>query len=92
MGRMKEVYMQIMQENMGRVPEHMTLSDMVKMKELEIYNWEDYEREQEKIRLFRVKQENPREITKVVQAQNFWEEELRREEQREITKRYQKDK
>ena len=92
MGRMKEVYMQIMQENMGRVPEHMTLSDMVKMKELEIYNWEDYEREQEKIRLFRVKQENPKEITKVVQAQNFWEEELRREEQREITKRYSKDK
>ena len=89
---MKEVYMQIMQENMGRVPEHMTLSDMVKMKELEIYNWEDYEREQEKIRLFRVKQENPKEITKVVQAQDFWEEELRREEQREITKRYSKDK
>jgi hypothetical protein len=92
MGRMKEVYMQIMQENMGRVPEHMTLSDMVKMKELEIYNWEDYEREQEKIRLFRVKQENPKEITKVVQAQDFWQEELRREEQREITKRYSKDK
>ena len=92
MGRMKEVYMQIMQENMGRVPEHMTLADMIKMKELEIYNWEEYEREQEKIRLFRVKQENPREITKVVQAQDFWEEELRREEQREITKRYQKDK
>jgi hypothetical protein len=92
MGRMKEVYMQIMQENMGRVPEQMTIADMAKMKELEIYNWEEYEREQEKIRLFRVKQENPREITKVVQAQNFWEEELRREEQREITKRYQKDK
>jgi len=92
MGRMKEVYMQIMQENMGRVPEQMTLADMIKMKELEIYNWEEYEREQEKIRLFRVKQENPREITKVVQAQDFWEEELRREEQREITKRYQKDK
>jgi hypothetical protein len=92
MGRMKEVYMQIMQENMGSVPEQMTLSDMVKMKELEIYNWEEYERQQEKIRLFKVKQENPREITKVVQAQDFWEEQLRREEQREITKRYPKDK
>ena len=92
MGRMKEVYMQIMQENMGSVPEQMTLSDMVKMKELEIYNWEEYERQQEKIRLFKVKQENPREITKVVQAQDFWEEQLRREEQREITKRYSKDK
>ena len=92
MGRMKEVYMQIMQENMGKVPEQMTIADMAKMKELQIYNWEDYEREQEKIRLFRVKQENPREIAKVAQTQNFWEEELRREEQREITKRYPKDK
>ena len=91
MGRMKEVYMQIMQENMGKVPEEMTLADMAKMKELQIYNWEDYEREQEKIRLFRVKQENPREIAKAAQTQDFWEEELRREEQREITKRYQKD-
>ncbi len=92
MGRMKEVYMQIMQENMGKVPEEMTLADMAKMKELQIYNWEDYEREQEKIRLFRVKQENPREIAKVAQAQDFWEEEIRRSEQREIAKRYPKDK
>ena len=86
MGRMKEVYMQIMQENMGGVPEQMTLSDMVKMKELEIYNWEDYEREQERIRVFKIKQENPREITKVVQAQDFWEEELRKGKLRRLAK------
>ena len=63
MGRMKEIYMRIMYENDGQVPEEMTLADMARMKEIEIYNWEEYEREQEKIRLFRVKQENPREIT-----------------------------
>jgi hypothetical protein len=86
MGRMKEVYMQIMQENMGKVPEQMTIADMAKMKELEIYNWEEYEREQEKIRLFRIKQENPREITKVAQVREFWEEELRKGKIRRIAK------
>jgi hypothetical protein len=74
---MKEVYMRIMHENDGQVPEEMTIADMAHMKELEIYNWEQYEREQEKIRVFRSKQENPREITKVAQVREFWEEELR---------------
>ncbi len=49
MGRMKEIYMQVMHANDGQVPEEMTIADMVRMKELEIYNWEQYEREQEKI-------------------------------------------
>ena len=86
MGRMKEVYMQIMQENDGQVPEEMTLADMVKMKEIEIYNWQEYEREQERIRVFRIKQENPREITKVAQTREFWEKELRKGQIRKITK------
>lgn len=86
MGRMKEVYMQIMQENDGQVPEEMTLADMVKMKEIEIYNWQEYEREQERIRLFRIKQENPREITKVAQSREFWEKELRKGQISAITK------
>lgn len=77
MGRMKEIYMQLMQANEGNLPEEVTISDMARMHELNIYNWEEYEREQEKIRLFRVKQENPREITKVAQVREFWEEELR---------------
>lgn len=77
MGRMKELYERIVYENDGKLPEEMTLADMARMKEIEIYNWEEYEREQEKIRLFRVKQENPREITKVAQVREFWEEELR---------------
>jgi hypothetical protein len=84
MGRMKEVYMQIMQENDGRVPEGLTIGDIARMKELEIYNWQEYEREQEKIRLFRVKQENSREITKVAQVREFWEEELKQGKNRRL--------
>jgi hypothetical protein len=86
MGRMKEIYMRVMYENDGQVPEEMTISDMARMKELEIYNWEQYEREQEKIRLFRVKQENPREITKAAQVREYWEEELRKGKIRRATK------
>ena len=86
MGRMKEIYMRVMYENDGQVPEEMTISDMARMKELEIYNWEEYEREQEKIRLFRVKQENPREITKTAQVREYWEEELRKGKIRRATK------
>lgn len=82
MGRMKEVYMQIIQANEGEVPEELTIADVARMKELEIFNWEQYEREQEKIRVFRVKQENPREITKVAQVRDYWEEELRKGQNR----------
>ena len=82
MGRMKEIYMQIMQANQGQIPEGITIADVAKMKELEIFNWEQYEREQEKVRLFRIKQENPREITKVAQVRDYWEEELRKGQNR----------
>jgi hypothetical protein len=86
MGRMKEIYMRVMHENDGQVPEEMTIADMARMKELEIYNWEEYEREQEKIRLFRVKQENPREIAKAAQVREYWEEELRKGKLRRLEK------
>ena len=86
MGRMKEIYMRVMHENDGQVPEEMTIADMAHMKELEIYNWEEYEREQEKIRLFRVKQENPREIAKTAQVRESWEEELRKGKIRRLAK------
>jgi len=76
MGRMKEIYMQVMHENDGQVPEEMTIADIMRMKELEIYNWQEYEREQERIRVFRIKQENPREIAKVAQTREYWEKEL----------------
>lgn len=86
MGRMKEIYMRVMHENDGQVPEEMTIADMARMKELEIYNWEEYEREQEKIRLFRVKQENPREIAKAAQVREYWEQELRKGKIRRLEK------
>jgi len=83
---MKEIYMRVMYENDGQVPEEMTIADMAHMKELEIYNWEEYEREQEKLRLFRVKQENPREIAKAAQVREYWEEELRKGKIRRLAK------
>jgi hypothetical protein len=86
---MKEIYMQVMHANDGQVPGELTISDMIKMKELEIYNWEEYEREQERIRVFRVKQENPREITKVAQTREYWEQELRAGQNRRKIKKDQ---
>ena len=50
MGRMKEVYIQIMNEN-GGIPEDMTLADMLRMTDLNIYHWQEYERAQERARL-----------------------------------------
>ncbi len=77
---------QVMHENDGQVPEEMTIADIMKMKELEIYNWEQYEREQEKIRLFRIKQENPREVAKIAQTREYWEKELQAGKIRRIAK------
>lgn len=89
MGRMKELYARIVYENDGQVPQEMTLADIARMKEIEIYNWEEYEREQEKIRLFRVKQENPREIAKIAKVREYWEKELYASKVRRITKNKQ---
>jgi hypothetical protein len=86
MGRMKEYYMEIMEANDGKIPEELTIADVARMKELEIFNWQEYEREQEKIRVFKVKQENPREITKVAQVREFWEEELKQGKNRRSKK------
>ena len=77
MGRMKELCLQIMEANDGEIPGEMTLGDVKRMEELQIFEWQEYEREQEKIRLFRIKQENPREITKTAEVREYWEEELR---------------
>ena len=63
MGRMKEAYMQIMQANDG-IPEDMTVGDMLRMKDLNIYHWREYERAQERARLQLNKQEDLGETTK----------------------------
>jgi hypothetical protein len=62
MGRMKEVYMQIMHANNG-IPEEMTIEDFLKMRELNIYHWQEYERAQERARLQLDQQANLGETT-----------------------------
>ena len=62
MGRMKEAFIQIMNDNDG-IPEYMTIEDYLTMKELNIYNWEEYERAQERARLQSNKQKDLGEAT-----------------------------
>lgn len=74
MGRMKEVYIQIMNEN-GGIPEDMTLADMLRMKELNIYHWQEYERAKERARLQSNKQTDLGEAAKDPEGES-----IRREE------------
>jgi hypothetical protein len=86
MGRMKELCLQVMEANDGEIPGEMTIGDVIRMEELQIFEWEYYEREQQKIRLQQVKLDNPREITKVAKVKDFWEEELRQGKNRRLKK------
>lgn len=86
MGRMKELCLQVMEANDGEIPGEMTIGDVRRMEELQIFEWEYYEREQQKIRLQQVKLDNPREITKVAKVKDFWEEELRQGKNRRLKK------
>jgi hypothetical protein len=61
MGKMKELYVHIMHVNNG-IPDDMTIEDIVYMQELKIYEWQEYEREKEKLQF--CKSENSRKITK----------------------------
>ena len=81
MGRMKEICIQIMEANDG-IPEGMTVADVVKMKELEMYNWEEYERYQQKIGLQFRESENSRETEKVQQAGQIFEESIRENQEK----------
>jgi hypothetical protein len=47
MGRVKELYNRVMQENDG-IPEGLTIADLKHMEELNIYHWKEYERERER--------------------------------------------
>jgi hypothetical protein len=86
MGRMKELCLQVMEANNGEIPNEVTLGDIKRMEELQIFEWEYYEREQQKIRLQQLKLDNPREITKVAKVKDFWEEELRQGKNRRTKK------
>jgi len=65
---MKEVFIEIMNANDG-IPEGMTVADVARMKDLEIYEWQEYERQQEKNRLHFNQSENTEEIAKIEQVQ-----------------------
>jgi len=45
---MKEIFMEIHRANDGKLPKEITIGDVARMKELEIYNWREYEQELEK--------------------------------------------
>lgn len=71
---MKEIYIQIMNANDG-IPEEMTIQDFLKMRDLNIYHWKEYERAQERARLQLNKQEDLGET-----AKNSEGESIRREQ------------
>jgi hypothetical protein len=63
-----------MNDNDG-IPEYMTIEDYLTMKELNIYNWEEYERAKERTRLQSDQQKDLGET-----AKDFEGESIRREE------------
>ena len=67
MGRMKEFCIDLINAN-GGIPEGITIADVARMKELEIYNWEEYEKRQDRIRLQQHQSENSGETAKVEQV------------------------
>jgi O6-methylguanine-DNA--protein-cysteine methyltransferase len=64
MGRMKNVYMDIMQNGTG-IPEDATIGDLKRMQELQIFEWKEYEQQQEKDRQQQFESENSGESAKV---------------------------
>lgn len=67
MGRMKEFCIDLINAN-GGIPDGITIADVARMKELDMYNWEEYERQQEKARIQHLESENSGKITEVVKA------------------------
>ena len=44
MGRMKELYNELLQANNGEIPQEATIADLARMNDLKIYEWKEYER------------------------------------------------
>lgn len=65
---MSDLYMQMLHANDGKIPEEATIADLQKMKDLETFEWKEYERQQEKNRLQFNHSQNPGEIAKVEQV------------------------
>ena len=64
MGRMKDIYMDVMQ-NGSNIPEGATIGDLKRMQELQIFEWQEYEREKERARLQQLESENSGEASKI---------------------------
>lgn len=47
MGKMKEFLIDLVNAN-GFIPSEITMDDVIRMKELEIYNWKEYEKAKNK--------------------------------------------
>jgi len=46
MGKMKELYNELLQANNGEIPQEATIADLERMNDLKIYEWREYERSQ----------------------------------------------
>ena len=46
MGKMKELYYELLQANNGEIPQEATIADLARMNDLKIYEWREYERSQ----------------------------------------------
>ena len=44
MGRMKELFINIMNANEGVLPEEITSADVARMRDMQIYEWKEYTR------------------------------------------------
>ena len=77
MGRIKEVFMQMYYANDGVIPEGATIGDLRRMQEMKIFQWQEYEREKERIRSEQSTLSNSSEITKVAKVQDYWQAELK---------------
>jgi hypothetical protein len=69
MGRIKEIFMQMYYANDGNIPGEVTVTDLVRMKELQIFEWKEYERQKEKIRNKEFQNSNPIETKKISETE-----------------------
>ena len=86
MGRVKEVFMQMYYANDGVIPEGATIGDLRRMQEMKIFQWQEYEREKERIRSEQSTLSNSSEITKVATVQDYWQAELKTGKRRKSKK------
>lgn len=86
MGRVKEVFMQMYYANDGVIPEGATIGDLRRMQEMKIFQWQEYEREKERIRSEQSTLSNSSEITKVAKVQDYWQAELKTGKRRKSKK------